>query len=158
MKDTPTASYCLRCGATLEERALGDRVRLACPDAACGFVHYDNPAPVVAALVEHEGDVLLVRNKGWPDTWYGLMTGFLEKGEEPEAGLLRELDEELGLTGEVVSLIGVYMFAQMNQLIVAYHVREHGLESGLVDNKICAVDRDWSGLRFVVRSEDRPPR
>ena len=35
-------------------------------------------------------------------------------------------------------------------------VRAHGLEVGLVDNKICAVDEDWSGLRFVYRREDRP--
>ena len=35
-------------------------------------------------------------------------------------------------------------------------VRSHGLEVGLVDNKICAVDEDWSGLRFVYRREDRP--
>lgn len=38
------------------------------------------------------------------------------------------------------------------------HVRAHGLEQGLVDNKICAVDQDWSGLRFVVRTADRPAR
>ena len=37
-------------------------------------------------------------------------------------------------------------------------VRVHGLESGLVDNKICAIDQDWSGLRFVHRVENRPPR
>lgn len=35
-------------------------------------------------------------------------------------------------------------------------VREVGLTTGLVDNKVCAVDQDWSGLRFVVRKEDRP--
>lgn len=35
-------------------------------------------------------------------------------------------------------------------------VREVGLATGLVDNKVCAVDEDWSGLRFVVRTEDRP--
>jgi len=38
------------------------------------------------------------------------------------------------------------------------HVRAYGLASGLVDNKICAVDDDWSGLRFVVRVGDRPGR
>ncbi len=37
-------------------------------------------------------------------------------------------------------------------------VRELGLASGLVDNKICAVDEVWSGLRFVVRLVDRPRR
>ncbi len=30
-------------------------------------------------------------------------------------------------------------------------VRAFGLLNGLVDNKICAVDATWSGLRFVVR-------
>ena len=34
-------------------------------------------------------------------------------------------------------------------------VQEHGLDAGLVDNKVCAIDDDWSGLRFVVRKEDR---
>ena len=38
------------------------------------------------------------------------------------------------------------------------HVRGYGLSTGLVDNKICAIDQDWSGLRFVVRTSDRPPR
>ena len=38
------------------------------------------------------------------------------------------------------------------------HVRAYGLSTGLVDNKICAIDEDWSGLRFVVRKENRPPR
>ena len=35
-------------------------------------------------------------------------------------------------------------------------VREVLLESGLVDNKICAIDDTWSGLRGVVRVRDRP--
>jgi hypothetical protein len=34
-------------------------------------------------------------------------------------------------------------------------VREYGLSSGLVDNKVCAVDQTWSGLRFVYRLADR---
>ncbi len=37
-------------------------------------------------------------------------------------------------------------------------VREVGLGCGLVDNKVCAVDETWSGLRFVFRLKDRPPR
>ncbi|GMU79240.1 MAG: hypothetical protein AMXMBFR46_20330 [Acidimicrobiia bacterium] len=34
-------------------------------------------------------------------------------------------------------------------------VREVGLAHGLVDNKVCAIDDTWSGLRFVYRSADR---
>lgn len=37
-------------------------------------------------------------------------------------------------------------------------VRSVGLAAGLVDNKVCAVDATWSGLRFVVRLADRPRR
>jgi hypothetical protein len=37
-------------------------------------------------------------------------------------------------------------------------VREIGLAAGLVDNKVCAIDATWSGLRFVWRLRDRPPR
>ncbi|HXV59173.1 MAG TPA: DUF3052 domain-containing protein [Vicinamibacteria bacterium] len=35
-------------------------------------------------------------------------------------------------------------------------VRAAGLASGIVDVKICAVDEDWSGLKFVYRVKDRP--
>ena len=35
-------------------------------------------------------------------------------------------------------------------------IRQAGLDAGLVDVKICAVDADWSGLKFVYRLKDRP--
>lgn len=34
-------------------------------------------------------------------------------------------------------------------------VRELGLKGGLVDMKVCAVDNDWSGLKFMYRKKDR---
>jgi hypothetical protein len=37
-------------------------------------------------------------------------------------------------------------------------VREVALPTGLVDNKVCAIDETWSGLRLVVRRELRDPR
>lgn len=118
--------YCPRCATALETRPTDGGPRLACPAAGCGFVHYDNPTPVVAALVEHEGAVLLVRAQGWPERWFGLVTGFLERGESPQEGVLREVREELGLDGRIESLIGVYPFPEMNQVILAFHVRAEG--------------------------------
>ena len=70
--------------------------------------------------------MLLARNKGWPESWYGLITGFLEREEAPGAAVLREVSEELGLEGEIVDLIGLYAFPRMNQLIIAYHVQGRG--------------------------------
>jgi len=34
-------------------------------------------------------------------------------------------------------------------------IREHLLKIGLVDIKVAAIDRDWSGLKFVYRTKDR---
>jgi len=34
-------------------------------------------------------------------------------------------------------------------------MREFVLKQGLVDTKVCAVDQDWSGLKFVYRTKDR---
>lgn len=35
-------------------------------------------------------------------------------------------------------------------------IRDLALAAGLVDNKVCAIDDTWSGLRLVVRLKDRP--
>jgi hypothetical protein len=37
-------------------------------------------------------------------------------------------------------------------------VRELALPLGLVDNKVCAIDETWSGLKLVLRLENRPLR
>src|SRR5438445_9612531 len=118
--------FCPSCAAPLRPRAVEGGERLACSSKSCDYGFYDNPTPVVAALVEHKETVLLVRNKGWPDKWFGLVSGFLEKGESPEDGVLREVREELGLRGEIISFIGAYAFPEMNQVILAYHVRAQG--------------------------------
>jgi hypothetical protein len=78
--------FCATCGSPLEAYEVDGRTRYACSSETCDVVVYDNPVPVVAALLEHGQTVLLVRNKGWPEKWYGLISGFLEKGETPEEG------------------------------------------------------------------------
>ncbi|MBX7191757.1 MAG: NUDIX hydrolase [Sandaracinaceae bacterium] len=128
--------FCQRCGAPLEPHVEEGRTRLRCAgraaeggreaQAPCGFVHYGNPTPVVAAIVQHGDDVILVRNHGWPPTWFALVTGFLEAGETPQEGVLRELSEELGLEGTIRGLVGVYAFPQRNEVIIAYHVEVTG--------------------------------
>ena len=37
-------------------------------------------------------------------------------------------------------------------------VRAAALAAGLVDNKVCAIDETWSGLRVVIRVKDRPKK
>lgn len=42
--------------------------------------------------------------------------------------------------------------------LVFERVQRIGLDSGLVDVKICAIDDVWSGLKFVIRLKDRVPQ
>jgi NAD+ diphosphatase len=152
-----TYRYCPQCGKPLVQAQQGGRLRACCADAACGFVHWDNPVPVVAAVVEHEGKVILARNVAWPANFYALITGFLEKGETPETGVQREVEEELGLTPQGAHFIGVYEFHRQNQLIIAYHVPATGtvrLNEELADWKHLAFEavRYWpAGTGYALR-------
>lgn len=150
-------TYCPQCARALVDAEHGGRLRRCCPDAVCGFVHWDNPVPVVAAVVEHEGRIILARNVAWPPSFYALITGFLEKGESPEAGVQREVEEELGLRPEGAHYIGSYDFTRQNQLILAYHVPATGtvrLNEELADWKHVAFGdiRYWpAGTGYALR-------
>lgn len=118
--------YCPRCAQALTDREHGGFKRRVCADADCGFIWWDNPTPVVAAVVEHEGELILARNRLWPARFFALVTGFLERNEAPHEAVLREVEEELGLRAHTPSFIGHYGFERMNQLIIAYHVIGEG--------------------------------
>jgi len=118
--------FCPLCASPLAPAERDAKTRLACTAPGCDYVHWDNPVPVVAAILEVDGQVLLARNKAWPPKTFGLVAGYLEPREDPAKAVLREVAEETGLTGEVVGLVGAYGFERMNQLILAYHVRASG--------------------------------
>ena len=122
-----------------------------CPSESCDFVYWGNPIPVVAGIVERAGRVVLVQSHGWPEDWYGLVTGFLEPGESPEEAILREVKEEIGIDARLGRYLGAYPFAQINQIILAYHLMgEAGpirlCEAELSDHREVAIEklRPWS--------------
>jgi NADH pyrophosphatase NudC (nudix superfamily) len=123
--------FCPQCAAPLgmiiAEEDGGPKERLRC--AACGFTHWNNPTPVLAAVIEcadRDGRLLLARNAAWQGRMFGLVTGFMEAGESPEDGIRREVAEETGLEIDALDLIGVYDFQRMNQVIIAYHALARG--------------------------------
>ncbi len=101
-------TFCPLCATPLNQAHIEGRDRMACP--ACGWVHYGNPLPVtVAFTVNRNNELLVIRRAHEPafNEW-ALPGGFLEAGENPEDGCLRELYEETSLEGRVDGLIGVY--------------------------------------------------
>jgi NAD+ diphosphatase len=129
---TATAfKFCPSCAAPLEWRAEpedgGPKTRLRCP--ACTWTHWNNPTPVLAAVIEladRDGQVLLARNVAWPGKFFGLITGFMEAGETPQEGITREITEETSLTVDSLDLIGVHDFQRMNQVLITYHAVARG--------------------------------
>src|SRR5688500_14401670 len=117
--------FCPWCAAGLANRAVagdgGPVDRLACTRPKCGFVHWGNPTPAVGALVEHEGEIILARNKLWPEGMFALVTGFLEPREDPVQAVIREVREELGLEVTATHLIGNYIFERKNEVMLCYH-------------------------------------
>lgn len=126
MRKGEKVKFCPECGKALKEAWIDGRYRRACADPQCGWVFWNNPTPVVAAVVEWNGRVVLVRSIGWPSKIFGVVAGFLESGETPEQGILREVKEELGLDGRIVDFLGHYAFLEKNQTISAYHVVAEG--------------------------------
>lgn len=123
--------------------------RIACQDKDCGYVFWNNPVPVVAAIAERDGKIILVRSHGWPEKWFGLITGFLERKETTEDAALREVKEEVGLDGEIGELVGIYPFFRMNQVIIVYHVK-------LGPGEIVLDSKELAGYKEVPIEEVRP--
>ncbi len=136
-------NYCPQCATALSDMLIDSEVRRGCPDQSCGYVLWNNPIPVVAMIVEVDEGVVLAHNVSWPKTFYSVITGFLEAGEDPEICARRETLEELNLHAIETSLVGVYPFEKQNQVIIAYHVRAEGkisLNHELDDYKVIPVN------------------
>jgi 8-oxo-dGTP diphosphatase len=100
-------THCHFCGDALSRRFLEGRERLYC--RACARPIYENPIPATCMVVVNAIDqVLLVKRAVDPQKGkWCLPGGFIELGEPPEAGALRELTEETGLHGTIDTLLGV---------------------------------------------------
>ena len=100
--------FCVRCGAPMATRRVGDRPRRAC--TACDYVHFTDPKGGVGVFVLDEaGRVLLVRRVMNPERGkWSIPAGFLDQGEDPAETAVREAYEETGLEVVIDGLVDVY--------------------------------------------------
>jgi NAD+ diphosphatase len=138
--------FCPQCATPLEWVAQmedgGEKQRLRCP--ACQWTHWNNPTPVLAAIVQYQDKILLARNAAWTHRMYALITGFMEAGESPQDGIRREIKEETNLDAQELTLVGAYEFLRMNQVIIAYHAvctGEVKLSPELVDYRLMGYEQ-----------------
>jgi hypothetical protein len=94
---------------------------------ARGSASFDVIICFVRALKEIDRDVAALRKRLDPSG--GLWFAWPKKAAAKTAGITTDVSEN--------------------------EIRARGLAAGLVDNKVCAIDDVWSGLRFVIRLVDR---
>ena len=94
--------YCCFCGSSRLAKDV-EECKMTC--LACGKIFYLNSKPAVAAVIQRQAEILLVRTVDTGADEWDLPGGFLRYGEPPRAGLERELREELGVTVRVGRLL-----------------------------------------------------
>ncbi|MDR3613680.1 MAG: NUDIX hydrolase [Candidatus Obscuribacterales bacterium] len=96
--------FCPHCGNGLKLGIIDEHEQLVC-SAACGFVHWKNPIPVVAVLIEVAGKYVLVqRGKDEGTGKWCMPCGFVNEGESLTAAACRETLEETHLVVTVPDL------------------------------------------------------
>lgn len=99
-----------------------NRERMICGE--CGFVSYENPKVVVGSVATWEDKILLCRRSIDPRKgFWTLPAGYLEMGESPLEGALREAREEANARLEIDQLLAVYTIPRISQVQLIYRAK-----------------------------------
>jgi ADP-ribose pyrophosphatase YjhB (NUDIX family) len=139
--------FCPADGASLEEPRL--RGGAKCP--LCGRSWYRNSAPSVGAAIVQNGKALVTVRAREPEKGrIDLPGGFLEAGEHPVDGLVREAKEELGVKVEVVGdpvLLATHTYGPDGEYVLTI-----GFKVRIVEGEPRATD-DVAEIKWVSAAE-----
>ncbi|MDD6460849.1 MAG: NUDIX domain-containing protein [Absicoccus sp.] len=111
--------YCMECGAKLEMRPLKDEgIVPYCPH--CGVYRFPvfNVAVSMIVTNEKEDQILLIKQYG--RNTYILVAGYVNKGEDAEHAVVREVKEEMNLDVHQVRFNHSHYFAKSNTLMLNF--------------------------------------
>ncbi len=150
-----THRHCGRCGRPTQV-GEGGHVR-RCP--GCGLEIHPRTDPAVIVLV-HRGDrCLLARSPRFPPDMYSTLAGFVEPGESPEAAVVREVWEEVGVRLAAPAYVAAQPWPFPQSLMLGFVARARSMRLRL--DPLELADARWftrKQLRDPARRPVRLPR
>ena len=102
--------FCMYCGGEIVFKYIRNEGKKVHICNSCNRILYYNSKPCAGALIVQKDKILLVkRNKAPYKGYWDIPGGFLEPGEHPEVGMIREVKEETGLEVKPLEIIGIFM-------------------------------------------------
>lgn len=113
-------TYCPHCGAKLITKEIGDEGLLPfC--SACSQPFWDMfTTSVICAVTNEFGEIALIRQDYVSRTSYVCVAGIMQLGETAEETVMREVQEEVGLTVEALTYIRSYFYDKKAMLMLGY--------------------------------------
>lgn len=111
-----TFQYCGRCGTRTENKA-NERAKI-CP--SCGLINFPRLSPAIMAAVTKGDQILLANGRGFPESFFSVLAGFVEPGETLEECIAREVREEVGIEIQNIHYFGSQPWPFPNSLMIAF--------------------------------------
>ncbi len=132
-----THRFCGRCG-TPTEPAPNERAK-RCP--ACRLAAFPRVSPAVIVRVARRDEILLARNRRFPEPIYSVVAGFVDPGESLEEAVAREVREESGVEVRRIRYFGSQPWPFPHSLMVGFTAEHAGGEIRVDGDEI--VDAAW---------------
>lgn len=112
--------YCPQCGEKLNLREIGDEGLLPfCNKCEVPYFDWFGQC-IIAAVVNEYGEIALLKQESISKTNWGLVAGYIKKGETLEDTAIREVKEETGQIVEKIEYISSYYYEKKELLMVGF--------------------------------------
>lgn len=116
--------YCPRCGTKAVPREIGDEGLVPwCSVCRQPLFPMFSTCIIALPVDEEAGEVVLLRQSYISTQYHNLVSGYMKPGESAEECAVREVEEELGLKVEGLTLTGTYWFGKKDMLMIGFIAR-----------------------------------
>ena len=137
------SNYCNICGSKLEKRINKNEFNLEynfCPKCNTFKFEKFNVACSMIVFNKDKTKVCLVKQYGHDE--YILVAGYIMQGENAEVALKREIEEELGVSSNIISFNETRFFAKSNTLMMNFAVS--------VDESLINTNEEIDSFQFFL--------